>query len=206
MASDTTVAPSGAHVDPWTGKPARRPRRGAVAAATAVAVAVAGLVLAADVVAYRRFGPQPEPRIPGVERLVIQDRYHTTDPVPYDRTPPAGGPHAPVWLNCGVYAAPVPAENAVHSLEHGAVWVTYRPDLPAGQVAALRLLGRRPYTIVSPYPGLPAPVVASSWGRQLRLDDAGDDRLQRFLDVYREGPLTPERGGPCHGGTGAPLT
>ncbi|MDG6107290.1 DUF3105 domain-containing protein [Dactylosporangium aurantiacum] len=188
-------------VDPWTGRPVRRRGWGPVAAAVLAAAAV---VLTADAVAYRRLGPQPEPRIPGVERVAVRERYHTTDPVRYDRNPPAGGPHAPVWLNCGVYPAPVPAEQAVHSMEHGAVWVTYRPDLPADQVAALRLTGRRPYTILSPYPGLPAPVVASSWGRQLRLDDPGDQRLRRFLDTYREGPLTPERGGPCHGGTGAP--
>ena len=64
-------------------------------------------------------------------------RNHTTDPVAYAQAPPVGGDHAPTWLNCGAYPKAVPDGLAVHSLEHGAVWVTYRPDLPADQVEKL---------------------------------------------------------------------
>ena len=32
---------------------------------------------------------------------------HTTDDVDYPQSPPVGGPHAPVWLDCGVYDEPV---------------------------------------------------------------------------------------------------
>src|SRR4051794_24646687 len=63
---------------------------------------------------------------------------HTNAPVAYARTPPDGGAHSRSWIGCGSYDQPVRAEEAVHSLEHGAVWITYRPDLPTGQVSRLQ--------------------------------------------------------------------
>lgn len=125
---------------------------------------------------------------------------HVTTPVTYAQTPPAGGEHAPVWLNCNTYTRPVPNENAVHSLEHGAVWITYRPGLAKDQVAKLRGMLGQPYEILSPYPGLPAPVVASAWGKQLRLTGADDKRLPEFVRTYRQGPQAPEVGAACTGG------
>ena len=62
---------------------------------------------------------------------------HVPGPVTYAVTPPVGGPHNAIWMNAGVYTKPVPSERAVHNLEHGAVWITYRPNLPADQVAQL---------------------------------------------------------------------
>jgi hypothetical protein len=49
---------------------------------------------------------------------------HTEGEVDYEQSPPAGGEHNPVWQNCGYYAEPVRDENAVRSLEHGAVWLS----------------------------------------------------------------------------------
>ena len=45
--------------------------------------------------------------------------------------PPVAGEHNAAWQNCtgNVYDAPIANEHAVHSLEHGAIWITYRPDL-----------------------------------------------------------------------------
>lgn len=149
--------------------------------------------------------------IPGVLTFAGLARTHVTGTVSYPQQPPAGGPHSPVWLNCGVYAAPVRSANAVHSLEHGAVWVTYRPGLGGTAVSELRGLVRgeagraRGYVILSPYPGLPAAVVATAWGRQLRLASAADPRLPRFITAYAQGPQTPEPGAACSGGTGTPL-
>ena len=145
--------------------------------------------------------------ISGVKSYSGLSRDHTDSPVTYAQNPPVGGPHNPVWQNCGIYDQPVPNEQAVHSLEHGAVWITYRPDLPAGEVAQLRDLVRgRSYTLLSPYPGLPAPVVASAWGVQLQVQSAGDPRLAQFIAKYANGPQTPERGAPCTGGAGTPIS
>lgn len=124
-------------------------------------------------------------------------RGHVTTSVDYQQSPPVGGPHHPVWLNCGIYDEPVPNEHAVHSMEHGAVWVTYRPDLPADEIEALVQEMPSTYAILSPYPGLDAPVVASAWGTELGLDGADDARLGEFINAYRQGPQTPEVGAAC---------
>lgn len=137
-------------------------------------------------------------------------RNHVEGIVHYDRVPPAGGNHNPIWLNCGVYTQPVVDENAVHSLEHGSVWITYQPSLPAAQVAILRhtvqshYSGGDRYVLLSPYPGQAAPVMATAWGNQLSLQSASDPRVAAFIEHFREGPQDLERGAPCSGGVGRP--
>jgi hypothetical protein len=125
---------------------------------------------------------------------------HTLRSVDSDETPPTGGLHAPVWQKCGFYDTPVPTERAVHSIEHGAVWITYRPDLPGEQVDALRELAQaEAHVLVTPYPSLAAPVMATVWGYQERLESADLSRLRQFIEDFRNNPLAPERAGPCDG-------
>jgi Protein of unknown function (DUF3105) len=131
-------------------------------------------------------------------------RNHTKEPVDYPQTPPVGGPHNPIWQNCGFYSKPVRNEYAVHSMEHGAVWITYSPDLPKDQVEKIKSLTQKSYVLASPYPGLPASVVASAWGKQLRLNSTSDPRLEQFVSTYSQGPQNPEPGAPCTGGVGSP--
>ena len=139
---------------------------------------------------------------------------HVDGPVVYSVNPPVGGDHNAEWMNCGVYDQPVPNERAVHNLEHGAVWITYQPSLAPAQIRQLqafeggqsRLQGGSRYIDMSPYPGLAAPVVISSWGYQLRLDSPSDPRLQQFVDKFRNSATySPEYQAPCTGGTGKPL-
>lgn len=169
-----------------------------------VAVVAAGVGL---MVASCGEDASPEPP-PGVDVFDDLSREHVEGGVDYDRSPPVGGPHAPVWQNCGFYDEPVPEERAVHSMEHGAVWITYRPDLPEADVERLRDLATgdagpgEGYVLVSEYPGQPAPVVATAWGRQLQLPSASDPHLDQFIAAFVQGPQTPEPGAPCSGGAG----
>ena len=140
--------------------------------------------------------------IDGVQSFDGLSRNHTSSEVAYPQNPPVGGDHAPQLVNCGIYTDPVNTGEALHSLEHGAVWVTYRPDLPQQQIDALaKEAASHPYELLSPYPDLPSPVVASAWGKQLKLDSADDPRLPVFLQAYLQGPQTPEPGAPCSGGS-----
>jgi hypothetical protein len=165
---------------------------------------LASLALAGIAIVW---GSQQQPdTIPDVVFFANLPRSHTTQPVIYPRIPPVGGAHRPVWQNCGRYDEPIENEYAVHSLEHGAVWITYRPDLPADALAQLRdLLNGQVYTLLSPYPNLPAPVVASAWGAQLQMNSAADPRLPWFITQYRQGSQTPEPGATCSDGVGIPM-
>ena len=127
---------------------------------------------------------------------------HTQDPVDYEQDPPVGGEHNPVWQNASFYEEPVRNENAVHTLEHGGVWITYSPDLPQDQKDTIQeTVESQDCLLASPYPGLDAPVVASSWGFQGRFENADDPNLEKFVRTYRKGPQTPEPGATCTGGT-----
>ncbi|MFJ2029128.1 DUF3105 domain-containing protein [Streptosporangium sp. NPDC087985] len=126
---------------------------------------------------------------------------HVQTTVSYKENPPMGGEHNPAWQSCGIYDQPINSENAVHAMEHGAVWITYQPDLPKDQVDRLKELASKDYMLLSPYPGLPAKVVASSWNKQLKLDSADDPRLPKYIAKYRNNSAeTPEFGASCSGG------
>lgn len=144
--------------------------------------------------------------IRGLQRFPEQSREHQIGTLSYAQTPPVGGTHNPAWQNCGIYNQPVANENAVHSLEHGAVWITYRPDLPAAEVEKLRTLIRgHDHGLLSPYQNLPAPIVISAWGLQVQMQNADDPRLPLFIKKYENGAQTPEPGATCSGGVGTPV-
>ena len=167
--------------------------------------AIAGGVLVLFLLGYFVVrGNQPYTDIEGLQRFSVQGG-HTNQTVNYPEVPPVGGIHNPAWQNCGVYTQPVTNENAVHSLEHGAVWITYQPDLPAEEVARLQTLTRQSgYRLLSPYPDLPSPIVASAWGYQIQLEQADDPRLAQFIRSFEQSPQAPEPGASCAGGVGQP--
>jgi hypothetical protein len=144
--------------------------------------------------------------IAGLQEYDDLGRDHVEGTVDYEQTPSVGGDHNSVWANCGFYDQPVAAENATHSLEHGAVWIGYAPDLEQGQVDELQdLADSNDYVLVSPVEDMESPITLSAWGFQLAVDDAEDPRIARFIRDYQQGPQTPEPGASCAGGIGSPL-
>ena len=141
-------------------------------------------------------GPSPSSTM-AVETFSVASRNHVEGPVTYFQTPPVGGPHHPTWEPCVFHDRPVPSEKGVHSLEHGAIWVTYRPGLPANEIDVLvRLARSRGDVLVSRWDNsLPAPVVVSSWGRQMNLASATDPRLVEFAQAFSG--QAPEPDAPC---------
>ena len=173
------------------------PSRGPVIALAIIGAAIIACLAVAVPMLITEDGPPPDlSAVREYDGLAID---HTQGDVDYPQSPPVGGPHDPTWLECGVYDEPVRAENAVHDLEHGTVWISYHPELGGDAVAALaEALPQN--GILAPYPDLHAPVVVTVWGRQLDLDGADDPRLALFIRAYGGGETAPEPFASCAGG------
>jgi hypothetical protein len=147
----------------------------------------------------------PDNNIEGV--VVVEEatltRNHVQGSVDYPQVPPTGGNHNAQPQQCAVYTAEIAPEHALHSLEHGAVWVTYTPEVDSDEVEDLAAkVAGDPYLLMSPVAEQENPIMVTAWARQLSLDSAGDDRLDDFITAYsRSGPQTPERGAACAGTT-----
>ncbi|CAN5355458.1 DUF3105 domain-containing protein [soil metagenome] len=172
-------------------------------------IGAAGLIVVLVIVfVVTGAGSAPAPvatQADGVQTFTGLSRNHVSGTVTYAQVPPVGGDHNPVWINCGVYDQPVPKENAVHDLEHGAVWVTYDASQVTGdQLTRLRAALPSTYVVLSPFVGLPSPVVASAWGAQIQLTGVDDTRLADFLKTYWQSASSPEPGAACTGGLTPP--
>ncbi len=125
---------------------------------------------------------------------------------PEGNLPPVFGEHFSAWQNCGIYIEPVNLGNALHSMEHGAVWITYRPNLDLAKVKSLQDFARgHSYVLMTPYAKQTNDVVLTAWGVQLAIDSFPDERVAKFIAYYEEGPQNPEPGAPCDGAVGTPL-
>ena len=173
------------------------------------AVVIVGLVVASIV-----FAPAPAPTYArgdgngeSIEGLgtFSHTTTHVEGTVEYEQTPPAGGEHNAVWLNCGVYTEPVPNENAVHSLEHGAVWVTYDPEqLSEEDIQILEDKMPSTYTVLSPYEGMDTPIALSAWNAQVKVDSVDDERIEQFFTSFWRSTNVPEPNAVCSGAFDAP--
>ena len=178
---------------------------GLIAAAIAVAVfAVAVLTYAVvKVNASNADKAQSADEISGLQTFdYAAGQDHVTTPVEYKESPPVGGPHDPNWADCtgSVYDVDIRHENAVHSLEHGAVWITYNPGtLSDADVAKLAgLVDGQSGRMLSQYVGLDSPISLQSWNHQLKVDSVDDKRIKQFADFFtRNGDFYPEVGASC---------
>ncbi|MFC9509412.1 DUF3105 domain-containing protein [Streptomyces sp. NPDC057002] len=130
-------------------------------------------------------------------------RDHVRTAVDYPMNPPVGGDHNQAWMTCDgtVYTKAIGKENAVHSLEHGAVWVTYSDKAADADVKALAdKVSKTPYTLMSPVDDQSGTIMLSAWGYQLTVDKASDPRVEQFLTKYVQGSQTPEPGAACTNG------
>ena len=180
---------------------------GLIAAALAVVVFAAAVITYAVVKVNEANAMKVETpeEIEGIQTFDYSEaQEHVTGTVDYAESPPVGGPHAPPpdWADCTgtVYDVDIRHENAVHSLEHGAVWITYNPDEVSGEaIDVLAELGEgEPGRMLSPYVGLDSPISIQSWGHQLKVDSATDPRIEQYADFFTLNPqYHPEPGATC---------
>lgn len=214
MASKSQSAERKARIEQMRRAEHARERRSRIITITVSAVVVAGLVGFGAFILNKE-SDQKEQKQAAAKAPVTGEkswdakklgRNHVTETVKYPMKPPVGGDHNQVWMNCDreVYKDPIPDVNAVHSLEHGAVWITYNDKASDADVKTLAdKVGKTAYTLMSPYKDQSGPIMLSAWGKQVSVDKASDPRVDQFLTKYVQGPQTPEPGAACSGGMGA---
>ena len=154
----------------------------------------------------------PPPQLLEVGLLIVHDDFGSDhdggcDRGPFDHSPPTSGPHFDAWQNCGFYSDPILDSVAVHSLEHGAVWIAYQSTLDTDDIESIKeAASEDSHLLASPYPDLKNPIVLSAWTRQVAVDAWDDPLVNEFLTVYRAGssPTAPEAGASCSGAVGSP--
>ncbi len=166
-----------------------------------------GITVVLGLIALMLFNSDPISGVPdGTETLPVTSAEHISGNIYAADDVPAGGAMDSAWANCGFYDTPMRAENVMHSLEHGAVWITYSSDLGSEEVDGLRrFTGGVEKILVSPVPNQGSLIIASAWGNQLEISDADDQRLEQFVNEFEGSGSAPERGGRCSGGVGNPV-
>jgi hypothetical protein len=139
--------------------------------------------------------------IPGVVYKAEPNHEHVPGTVKYDTSPPIGGNHSAYWANCTgtVYTHQLANENAVHMLEHGAVWITYNPKTATkADIATLtKLVAGVDRLALTPYAGLKTPISLQAWDYQLFVNSASDPRIEQFIDALKYNQTTTPENASC---------
>jgi hypothetical protein len=169
---------------------------------TVVIVALAAGIVGYAVTKVNKKTASANPnKIAGIAHYTGLTRKHVDGVVSYPQSPPVGGNHSPIWADCNgvIYPNQIANENAVHPLEHGAVWITYKPGLDAADLDTLtKYVAGQQYIFMTPYAGLKTNISLQAWGYQLFLNSAKDPRIKQFItDLRLNQTNTPELGASC---------
>ncbi len=134
--------------------------------------------------------------VAGVAEFKIVGRNHVpvgTVVKTYNSNPPTSGPHWPSPAKNGIYDSQIPDEQLVHNLEHGYIWVSYRPsatesagisDDDKKKLGAI-VAGDNWKMIMTPRPQDDSKIILAAWGRLLKMNDLDIDKIKEFIKVYR---------------------
>lgn len=101
---------------------------------------------------------------------------------PYNSSPPTSGPHLAQPANWGVYSAPLQDEQAIHNLEHGGIWISYK-NIDDQTKAQLEVITKANggSVIMSPRDSNDAKIILVSWTRMEKLDSYDKGKILEFI-------------------------
>ena len=115
----------------------------------------------------------------------------STDHPPYNSNPPTSGWHWPQPANWGAYDSTIPDEQLIHNLEHGGIWISYKPGMvDQDTVNKLKdFANRYPLIIVEPREANTSAISLAAWTRLQNLDAYDERAILEFIDAFHnEGP------------------
>lgn len=111
----------------------------------------------------------------------------------YNSNPPSSGWHYAQPADWGYYTRELPDEQLVHNLEHGGIWIAYRPTLDATIVERMEEASKpwRRRIIMAPRAENDADIALVAWGWVDKFSSAefSEKRLADFIgEYYNNGP------------------
>ncbi len=124
--------------------------------------------------------------------IVSRDHIEVGDEHPgYNSNPPTSGAHAGAapW---GFNTEEIADENAIHNLEHGGIWVSYK-DIDEESLEKLKAIAaaNSQSVVVSPRADNDSPIAIASWGRLIKTDVVDEVLINEFIRVNKNN--SPER-------------
>ena len=143
--------------------------------------------------------------VEGAVEYKVESRTHIptgTKVTNYNSNPPNSGDHWGAPAKNGIYDNALPDEELVHNLEHGYIWISYRPaaqasesspsaDLKPGisvedKKSLEELVNKDDWKMVlAPRDTNDSVIALASWGRVLKMDSLNLDKVKGFIRVYR---------------------
>lgn len=128
--------------------------------------------------------------VPGTQEFAIVGREHIESGTPggnYNSDPPTSGPHWNGPANKGVYDKEFPDEQLIHNLEHGYIWISYKPGVGDDVINKLKaIVEKNDWKIVmEPREKDDAKIILAAWGRLLKMDDLNENTVRDFINTYR---------------------
>lgn len=111
-------------------------------------------------------------------------------PKPYNSNPPSSGAHYASPANSGVYDYEVNDKIFIHNLEHGGIWIAYRPSVSVQAIEDLKSIVKEfggSKLVMAPRSANDADIAIVAWNRVLKFDlangilsDQQKNELRRF--------------------------
>lgn len=123
-----------------------------------------------------------------VEEFEIEGRSHVSagTNISYKTNPPTSGDHFGQAKGWGVYNREVDDKMALHGLEHGGIWISYK-EIDDETKEILKEIGKSnsQSVIVAPRPNNDDKIVIASWGKYMRLESVDKVLIQKYIDTYK---------------------
>lgn len=101
---------------------------------------------------------------------------------PYNSNPPTSGWHWVQAASWGIYNKPLIDEQAVHNLEHGGIWISYK-DIDEETLSQLKKIAKAnaQSVILSPRDENDSKIVLASWLHLEQMDEYDETRILEFI-------------------------
>ena len=123
------------------------------------------------------------------EKLPIQGQTHIKpgeEAMEYNSNPPTSGAHLSSAANWGISRGPVPDVQAIHNLEHGGIWISYK-NLDEESLQKLRDFANKHYesVLLSPREANDSKIAIAAWGYLEQINTLDMEVLENFYKANK---------------------